>query len=638
MPRREAPYEALHRRRAFTHRSLGRTAAILSAVAAAIHAAEAPQHFTEWWGYGAFFVVAAAAQAVLAILLAIGLPSARASASAPTALGRSLTAGRIVRAGVAGNAAIVGLYVWTRTIGVPLIGPEAGEIESLNRSGVVATAIELLLVGVLVALDRRASQPHTLASTTSPDLRNTPATPVSVASVVPAALATFLVLASVAALPAVIAQQEGGSGPGSALLLGQAVQAAAAVIGAAAVGAVLSRQPWAPVFTAAALVHALAIGAIPLAEHAAASWIVVTHIVSGLSVGAMLTGGFSLAASVPHSRLVALGLMLITPSAARLTIGLVERGGLLVLGIGAIATLTVAWWIDRGPTQVATDDRSARSFPDLAAATGLVVAATGVLGILASADPTGLLATMLAGPAAMPSIDAIGILRLGFLITGLALLAAGSAALVAHAALVGRDLLPVTAIGFATLVVTGVTALLVIGSPPSGVMPGERTLTPVGLGSVAGAAAGIGLASLWGAESRRLARLGLLGALLLCGAAIGTVLAADVLVHGRGDASLATAIGGAGAAGAGMALTFLWRRISDGRRFQRVRAIAAGIAAVSIGGALGNALARNAVFGLADGQPSFASILLGVAAVGVVAAIMLCQPFNSSAAEDGPFG
>ena len=41
-------------------------AASLSLVAALIHLWVAPEHFGEWWGYGAFFLVAAAAQLLYA--------------------------------------------------------------------------------------------------------------------------------------------------------------------------------------------------------------------------------------------------------------------------------------------------------------------------------------------------------------------------------------------------------------------------------------------------------------------------------------------------------------------------------------------------------------------------------------------
>lgn len=114
-------------------------AAGLAATAAVIHAVEAPRHLVEWWGYGLFFVITAVAQAALAVLLL--RPPRRAE-------------GWIARAGIAGNLAIAGLYLLTRTVGIPLVGPGAGEVESLDRSGLVATLTELLLV-IALALRHR---------------------------------------------------------------------------------------------------------------------------------------------------------------------------------------------------------------------------------------------------------------------------------------------------------------------------------------------------------------------------------------------------------------------------------------------------------------------------------------------------
>jgi hypothetical protein len=52
-------------------------------------------------------------------------------------------------AGVAGNLAIVALYLLTRTVGIPLFGPEAGRVEAVGFADVCATASE---VGIGVAL------------------------------------------------------------------------------------------------------------------------------------------------------------------------------------------------------------------------------------------------------------------------------------------------------------------------------------------------------------------------------------------------------------------------------------------------------------------------------------------------------
>jgi hypothetical protein len=106
-------------------------AAALSLVAALIHLWVAPEHFEEWWGYGAFFVVAAAAQ-ILFVPIILLLPT------------------RIfLLLGIAGNLAIVVLYLLTRTVGIPFFGPEAGEVEGFGFVDVCATASEL---GIAVAL------------------------------------------------------------------------------------------------------------------------------------------------------------------------------------------------------------------------------------------------------------------------------------------------------------------------------------------------------------------------------------------------------------------------------------------------------------------------------------------------------
>jgi hypothetical protein len=74
-------------------------AAALSLVAALIHLWAAPEHREEWWGYGAFFLVIGAAQ-VLYIPLLLRWPN-----------------GALLLGGIAGNLAIVALYLLTRTVG-----------------------------------------------------------------------------------------------------------------------------------------------------------------------------------------------------------------------------------------------------------------------------------------------------------------------------------------------------------------------------------------------------------------------------------------------------------------------------------------------------------------------------------------
>jgi hypothetical protein len=93
-----------------------------------------PEHFQEWWGYGTFFLVAALAQALF-VPLVLRRPS------------RS-----VLVLGIVGNSAIVLLYLLTRGVGIPLFGPEAGEIEEVGIIDVCATSSEAAIVVALGAL------------------------------------------------------------------------------------------------------------------------------------------------------------------------------------------------------------------------------------------------------------------------------------------------------------------------------------------------------------------------------------------------------------------------------------------------------------------------------------------------------
>ncbi len=111
------------------------TVAALSLLAALIHLWVMPEHFEEWWGYGTFFLVAAVAQVVYVPLL-LRWPN------------RTL----LLLLGIAGNSAIVLLYLLTRVVGIPLFGPEAGEVERVGFIDVCATSSEAAIVVALGAL------------------------------------------------------------------------------------------------------------------------------------------------------------------------------------------------------------------------------------------------------------------------------------------------------------------------------------------------------------------------------------------------------------------------------------------------------------------------------------------------------
>ncbi len=109
-------------------------AAGLAFVAALIHLWATPEHFEEWWGYGAFFVAAATGQGIFGVALLRG----------PT---RPL----VLLAGIWANAAIAVLYVVTRTRGIPL-GPHDGTVEDAGVADMSATAAEMALVVAVVTL------------------------------------------------------------------------------------------------------------------------------------------------------------------------------------------------------------------------------------------------------------------------------------------------------------------------------------------------------------------------------------------------------------------------------------------------------------------------------------------------------
>ena len=95
--------------------------AVLSGVAAGIHLGVAPEHFGEWWGYGAFFVLAAAGECGLVALLALR----------PRAW--------VVQVGIGASLVTMLMYLVSRTSGIPF-GPSTGVVEPVDLLGLAATA------------------------------------------------------------------------------------------------------------------------------------------------------------------------------------------------------------------------------------------------------------------------------------------------------------------------------------------------------------------------------------------------------------------------------------------------------------------------------------------------------------------
>lgn len=105
-------------------------AAALSLADALIHILVIRDHFAEWWGYGAFFLVLASAQAVYSAAL-LRWPRQP-----------------LLLLGIGGVLGVIGLYAVTRALGIPL-GPHAGHAEEVGTIDLTSKALEL---GLLTAL------------------------------------------------------------------------------------------------------------------------------------------------------------------------------------------------------------------------------------------------------------------------------------------------------------------------------------------------------------------------------------------------------------------------------------------------------------------------------------------------------
>ena len=107
-------------------------AAICSIGAAAIHVLVVPEHASEHLPAGVFFAVLAAFQ------LAWAVAWLRRPANWLAVLGLAV------------SAVTIGIWVWSRTLGLP-IGAKPGAVEPVGYRDVLATVLEVVLVVVLAA-------------------------------------------------------------------------------------------------------------------------------------------------------------------------------------------------------------------------------------------------------------------------------------------------------------------------------------------------------------------------------------------------------------------------------------------------------------------------------------------------------
>ncbi len=117
--------------------SLALVAGLLVFASSVIHARVIADHLEYWWPSGVFFLVVACAQAAWSVLI-FRHPRNR----------------RLLRAGAIGNGALVVVWAFSRTAGMP-VGPQPWRPEPVGAADVLATVDQLaavVLLGVALAV------------------------------------------------------------------------------------------------------------------------------------------------------------------------------------------------------------------------------------------------------------------------------------------------------------------------------------------------------------------------------------------------------------------------------------------------------------------------------------------------------
>jgi hypothetical protein len=115
-------------------------------VSGSAHGLVTQEHFQEWWGYGVFFLATAVCMIGFGLALITDAIDPRYMPGDVNRLRRLMYA-----VGAVGIVSILGLYLVTRTAGIPL-GPGSGSVESVGLIDLVAKAAELLATAGLAVL------------------------------------------------------------------------------------------------------------------------------------------------------------------------------------------------------------------------------------------------------------------------------------------------------------------------------------------------------------------------------------------------------------------------------------------------------------------------------------------------------
>jgi hypothetical protein len=139
--------------------SVNYRAAALSMLAGVVHGIATVYYLPAWWGYGIFFIVAALGQVAYGgVLLFKPWQYDETGGIRVSGTGNART---FYMAGLILTIAFIALYLITRTLGVPLMGPLAGVVEPFDPLGLLTQAIHVVLAIHLYALARYAGSAAT---------------------------------------------------------------------------------------------------------------------------------------------------------------------------------------------------------------------------------------------------------------------------------------------------------------------------------------------------------------------------------------------------------------------------------------------------------------------------------------------
>jgi len=124
-------------------------AAGLSIFALFAHAIDTPDHLTEWWGYGTIFIILGAFQFFYGIALLLQPWRYDEDGNWRDDAGRSGRPYYII--GILLAAAVIIVYIITRTSGMPLLGPEA-VAEPVTALSLVPPLVNVPLIYCLTVL------------------------------------------------------------------------------------------------------------------------------------------------------------------------------------------------------------------------------------------------------------------------------------------------------------------------------------------------------------------------------------------------------------------------------------------------------------------------------------------------------